>query len=109
MNTKTSKGANALNDFYARFDCHDFSEVRNNLTDRLTSSPAEERGECITRREDEDLRQLQRTNRNEAAEPDGMKPSILSIVSSNCVLYSESFSISASLNAKYRPRGRPLA
>ena len=27
MNTKTSEEANALNDFYARFDCHDFSEV----------------------------------------------------------------------------------
>ena len=47
MNTKTSEGANALNDFYARFDCHNFSEARNNLTDRLTSTPAEERGECI--------------------------------------------------------------
>ena len=47
MNTKTSEGADALNDFYARSDCHDSSEARNNLTDRLTSTPAEERGECI--------------------------------------------------------------
>ena len=32
MNTKTIEGANALNDFYACFDCHDFSEARNNLS-----------------------------------------------------------------------------
>ena len=76
MNTKTSEGANALNDFYARFDCQDFSEARNNLTDRLTSSPADERGECITVTVDEVLRQLQRTNPNKAAGPDGIKPSI---------------------------------
>ena len=76
MNTKTTEGANALIDFYARFDCHDFSEARNNLTDRLTSSPADERGECITVTVDEVLRQLQRTNPNKAAGPDGIKPSI---------------------------------
>ena len=77
MNTKTSEGANALNDFYARFDCHEFSEARNNLMDRLTSTPSEERGECITVTVDEVLRQLQRTNPNKAAGPDGIKPSIL--------------------------------
>ena len=32
MNTKTTKGAITLNDFYARFDCHDLSEARNKLT-----------------------------------------------------------------------------
>ena len=55
MNTKTTEGANALIDFYARFDCHDFSEARNNLTDRLTSTPVEKRGECITVTVDEVL------------------------------------------------------
>ena len=71
MNTKTIEGANALNDFYACFDCHDFSEARNNLTDRLTSALVEKRGECITVTVDKVLRQLQRMNPNKAAGLDG--------------------------------------
>ena len=95
MNTKTSEVANALNDFYARFDCQDFSEARNNVTDRLTSTPAEERGECITVTEDEVLQQLQRTNPNKAAGPEGIKPSILKdsaeqLCSILCVIFNQS-------------------
>ena len=110
MNTKTSEGADALNDFYARFDCHEFSEARNNLMDRLTSTPSEERGECITVTVDEVLRQLQRTNPNKAARPNRMNPSILEYDAEQLyVLFSVSFSISPSFRVKYRPCGRPLA
>lgn len=53
MNTKTAKGANALNDFYACFDCHDFSEARNNLEARNNFMDRLRRGEYITMTEDE--------------------------------------------------------
>ena len=45
--TQKTEGANALNDFCAHFDCHDCSEARNNLTDRLMSTPVEERGSAL--------------------------------------------------------------
>ena len=74
---KNNRRCYVLNDFYACFECHDFSEARNNLTDRPTSTPVEDRGERIAVREDEVLRQLQRKNSNKAAAPDGIEPSIL--------------------------------
>ena len=57
-NITTAEGVNDLNDFYARFDCHDFSETRNNIMDRLINTPAEEKGEGISTSEAEVLRQI---------------------------------------------------
>ena len=107
---KNNRRCYVLNDFYACFECHDFSEARNNLTDRLTSALVEKRGECITVTVDKVLRQLQRTNPNKAARPNRMNPSILEYDAEQLyVLFSVSFSISPSFRVKYRPCGRPLA
>ena len=98
MNT-TTEGLNDLSDFYACFDCHDFSESRNNLTDRLlVNTTAEENGEYMTASDDEILRHLKRTNPNKAAGPDGIKPSTLKscakqLCSILCIIFNVFFAV----------------
>ena len=92
MNTKTTHWAYALNDCYARFGCHDFSEARANLANRLMSTPSKERGECVTMTENGVFQQLQRTNLFSTAGPDEIKPCILKYCDKQ--QYSVSFSIS---------------
>ena len=77
------------------FSGKSLEERTSRLTDRLTSLPVEERGQCMTMRQDEVLRQLQGINPNKAAGPDGIRPRFLKycaeqLCSILCVIFNQS-------------------
>ena len=68
--------ANELNQFFNRFDCHDFSRKHSQLHDVLNgASAADDDFQRLQTSEDEVRREFQYMNPNKASGPDNIAPS----------------------------------
>ena len=74
----TAGEVNELNQFFNRFDCHDFSQKHRQIHDILNRSSAEEDDfQRLNTNEDEVRRAFQHVNPNKATGPDSIAPRVL--------------------------------
>ena len=91
---QTDDFANELNNFYARFDCLDFSTERDEIRKTLNFKRIEEQ-EHITICENQVFRVLRSTNPNKASGPDGVRPDVLRVCASQlCGIFCDIFNMS---------------
>ena len=84
--------ADQLNQFYARFDCHDFSTEREEVKDALMHSSAGTDIECS---EEEVLKVLKKTKPGKAPGPDGVMPGVLRVCAEQlCSILTRIFNMS---------------
>ena len=72
----TNEYANELNNFYARFDCHDFSKERDESSNVLNESLSNNVNK-ITIKDDIVHKTFKKTKPNKAPGPDGVSPKVL--------------------------------
>ena len=78
FSVNTADEANELNQFFNRFDCHDFSRKYEQIHDVLSgASAADDDFQRLQTSEDEVRREFQYMNPNKASGPDNIAPQVL--------------------------------
>ena len=94
----TAGEVNELNQFFNRFDCHDFSQKRRMIHDILNRAFAEEDDfQRLNTSEDEVRRAFQHVNPNKATGPDNIAPRVLKACAEQlayifCIIFNACFS-----------------
>ena len=78
FSVNTADEADELNQFFNRFDCHDFSRNHSQIHDALNGASAlDDDFQRLQTSEDEARRAFQHVNPNKASGPDNIAPQVL--------------------------------